>query len=79
MEKPDSEKLNDEPVYQDTATGYYYYGYCISLLYKINQTDGMQFEFQLLEPPDGSYGTMQDNGSWNGMINELIQDVSLGH
>ena len=52
----------------------YYYGYCIDLIYEINET--MNFEFELREPQDGAYGTMQIDGSWNGMIRELIDDVS---
>ena len=43
-------------------------------MFKINETMG--FDFELYEPPDGAYGTMQNDGSWNGMVNELIQDVS---
>ena len=29
-----------------------------------------------MEPPDGSYGSMKDDGSWDGMIKMLIDDVS---
>ena len=52
----------------------YYYGYCIDLIFKINETKG--FEFSLVEPPDKAYGTMQADGSWDGMVRELIDDVS---
>ncbi len=38
-----------------------------------------QFEFELVEPPDGKYGSMADDGSWDGMILELMKDVSSEH
>ena len=25
------------------------------------------------QPPDGAYGALKANGSWSGMVNELIQ------
>ena len=31
---------------------------------------------ELLEPADGLYGSMQENNSWTGMVNDLIHDVS---
>ena len=70
---PDPEK-NVEYVYYNMTSKEYYYGYCIDLIYKINETMG--FDFELYEPPDGAYGTMQNDGSWDGMVNELIMDVS---
>ena len=36
----------------------------------------LQFDFTIVEPPDGSYGSMKDDGSWDGMIKMLIDDVS---
>ena len=62
--------------YFNSTTHTYYYGYCIDLLFSINES--MKFDFTLVEPPDGMYGAMQADGSWNGMVNELIQDVSDG-
>ena len=35
----------------------------------------MGFDFELLQPPDNAFGTLQLDGTWNGMINELIKDV----
>ena len=113
--------------YEDPETGYYYYGYCIELIYKIQESmkvnnlrhslfrtvsnhntfwaitevkwkvdisillvsictqtyisvatfvNKLQFDFTIVEPPDGSYGSMKDDGSWDGMIKMLIDDVS---
>ena len=60
-------------VYKNVTTGYYYYGYCIDLIYKI--ADDLQFDFTLYEPEDGSYGTMQEDGSWNGIVKDLMDEV----
>ena len=60
--------------YYDSNSSTYYFGYCIDLLYHIN--DSLNFDFVLTEPPDGKYGSMQANGSWDGMINELYNDVT---
>ena len=30
-----------------------------------------------MEPPDDAYGTMQSDGTWNGIVNEILQDVSI--
>ncbi|KAI0214626.1 Ionotropic receptor 25a [Lamellibrachia satsuma] len=65
---------NVKKFYYNASTHLYYYGYCIDLLFHINES--MKFDFTLVEPPDHKYGAMQPDGSWNGMINELIQDVS---
>ena len=63
-----------EKYYYNSTSGNYYYGYCIDLIYKINEE--MDFEFTLMEPPDDAYGTMQSDGTWNGIVNEILQDVS---
>ena len=39
----------------------------------------MGFDFELLQPPDNAFGTLQLDGTWNGMINELIKDVCEIH
>ncbi len=60
--------------YFNSSTGFYYYGYCIDLILQIKENMG--FQFTLSEPPDGMYGSMQADGTWNGMIDELKKDVS---
>ena len=74
MEPPPPEKMV-EHFYHNETSGEYYYGYCIDLIWEISQT--MNFNFVVFEPPDGMYGTMQVDGSWNGMVKELIEDVSI--
>ena len=71
------EKKEDINYYKNETTGYYYYGYCIDLVYRIKEK--MNFEFTLYEPDDLSYGTMQDDGSWNGIVKELLEEVRLNH
>ena len=35
----------------------------------------MGFDFEMIQPPDNAFGTLQTDGTWDGMINELIKDV----
>ena len=51
-----------------------YEGYCIDLLELIAKDIGFKYEIQLVE--DGNYGAEID-GTWNGMIGELISGVSV--
>ena len=37
----------------------------------------MGFDFELYEPDDESYGSMQEDGTWNGMVQDLIKEVSF--
>jgi len=63
--------------YRDEETGYYYYGYCVDLMLKIQSQmvlNGKSFAFMIVEPPDGVYGSLQQDGSWTGMVNELLED-----
>nr|AXY87920.1 ionotropic receptor 25a.3 [Subpsaltria yangi] len=56
-----------------------YFGYCIDLIEEIRKLLG--FEYEIYVAPDNSFGYMDDNGQWNGMIKELIEkraDIALG-
>lgn len=56
-----------------------WYGFCIELLDAIRET--VPFEYEIREAEGQSYGTLNENGSWNGMIRELIEkrsDIALG-
>ena len=35
--------------------------------------------FDVIEPPDGKWGIDEGNNTWNGMINEVHQNVSPAH
>ncbi|XP_074641312.1 ionotropic receptor 25a-like [Tubulanus polymorphus] len=49
-----------------------YRGYCKDLIEKLSQM--MDFEYDLYEVSDGAYGRQLDNGSWTGLIKELLDD-----
>ncbi|XP_066596755.1 ionotropic receptor 25a [Prorops nasuta] len=54
-------------------------GYCIDLLEETRQH--MKFEYDIREVDDKEYGKMNEDGTWNGMMRELIEkraDVALG-
>ena len=61
-------------VYFDATSLMYFYGYCVDLMFALNASIG--FDFELKESSDGTYGVATDNGSWTGMIDDLLQDVS---
>lgn len=50
-------------------------GYCIDLIDEISKM--INFEYEIYVAPDNSFGFMDDNGQWNGMIKELIEKVSM--
>ena len=35
----------------------------------------MNFQYEIYEAPDGKYGRMSPNKTWDGMINELYENV----
>jgi hypothetical protein len=47
-------------------------GFCIDLLNEISQK--MNFRYELYKVADNSYGS-EINGTWNGMIRELMDKV----
>ncbi|KAK0083400.1 hypothetical protein PV325_008825 [Microctonus aethiopoides] len=54
-------------------------GYCIDLINEI--CDIMKVEYEIHEAPDGHFGSMAEDGTWNGMIKELQDkraDIALG-
>ena len=39
----------------------------------------LNFTYTLKLPPDGAYGSMSSNGSWNGMVHHLMKgDFDIG-
>lgn len=65
-EKPTSVKY----VYYRKETGHYFYGYCIDLIEEIKIR--MNFDYELYEPADGKFGSLQMNDSWNGLVKEIL-------
>ncbi|XP_043206928.1 ionotropic receptor 25a-like [Amphibalanus amphitrite] len=53
-------------------------GYCIELLHDIQKI--LNFEYDIYEVKDGTYGVMNEDNEWNGMIRELVDkkaDIAL--
>ena len=50
-----------------------YEGYCIDLLNELAKT--LHFTYHITPSPDGFFGAETINGSWNGMIGELLNKV----
>ena len=50
-----------------------YEGYCIDLLKELAKK--LHFTYDIYPSPDGLYGAETENGTWNGMIKELINKV----
>ena len=50
-----------------------YEGYCIDLLNELAKT--LHFTYHITPSPDGFSGVETINGSWNGMIGELLNKV----
>lgn len=52
-----------------------YKGFSIDVLDALGKILG--FKYEIYQVADGKYGTPTFNGSWNGMIGELISKVSM--
>ena len=48
-------------------------GYCIDLLRELSKR--LHFSYHIETSPDGLYGAKLENGSWYGMIGELLNNV----
>ena len=55
----------DEPVYE---------GYIVDLMDEISNLLGLKY--RLIPVQDSQYGYKRTDGSWNGMVGELIERVS---
>ena len=51
-----------------------YIGYCVDLAERLAEHIGYDYVIRVVQ--DGNYGTQEGNGSWNGMIGELLRGVS---
>lgn len=60
---------------EDENNGVRYEGYCVDLIEEIRKLVG--FEYEIYVAPDNSFGNIDENGQWNGMIKELIEKVLL--
>ena len=51
-----------------------YEGYCVDLLEAV--AGMLDFRYQLYMVPDGQFGSRKADGSWTGMVREIISAVS---
>ncbi|GFY56083.1 glutamate receptor ionotropic, kainate 2 [Trichonephila inaurata madagascariensis] len=54
-----------------------YEGFCVDLLKEMSRILGFRYELRLVR--DGSYGSRNSRGHWNGMVRELIDRNLLVH
>ena len=52
-----------------------YEGYCIDLLNELARN--LKFTYEIYVSPDGMYGAQTDDGTWNGMIGEIVHEVGF--
>ena len=52
-----------------------YEGFCKELADKIAEIVGFKYILKLVS--DNKYGTVTENGSWNGMVGELEREVRI--
>ncbi|GFY76963.1 glutamate receptor ionotropic, kainate 3 [Trichonephila inaurata madagascariensis] len=52
-----------------------YEGFCVDLLKEMSRILGFRYELRLVR--DGSYGSRNSRGHWNGMVRELIDRVNI--
>ena len=50
-------------------------GFCIDILKEVAQR--MNFKYEIYKAPDNRYGSELPNGSWDGLVRELVEKV--GH
>lgn len=62
--------------YQDYQGNDQYEGFCVDMLQEL--ADILKFSFKIKLVDDGLYGAPEPNGSWTGMVGELINRVSGG-
>lgn len=60
--------------YQDFQGNEQYEGFCVDMLKEL--ADILKFSFKIKLVDDGQYGAPEPNGSWTGMVGELINRVS---
>ncbi|XP_072326215.1 glutamate receptor ionotropic, kainate 5-like [Scyliorhinus torazame] len=63
--------------FQELTENDRYEGFCVDMLKELG--DILKFNFKIKLVEDGLYGAPESNGSWTGMVGELIQRVGTMH
>ena len=50
-------------------------GYCADLAKRVSEK--VTFKYEIRPVKDGKYGAQDENGTWNGMVGELVRNVSF--
>ncbi len=72
---PYLEKILPGPGEPELEGNNQYDGYCYDVTAMIAEIVG--FEYLIQPVKDGKYGAPDENGTWNGMVGELIRNVGL--
>ncbi|GCB85710.1 hypothetical protein scyTo_0026380, partial [Scyliorhinus torazame] len=59
-----------KPKYQELEGNERYEGFCVDMLKELSQILKFYYKIQLVA--DGVYGVAEANGTWTGMVGELI-------
>lgn len=59
--------------YQEFEGNHQYEGFCVDMLRELS--DILKFTYRIKLVDDGLYGAPEPNGSWTGMVGELINRV----
>ena len=52
---------------------FHYEGFCVDLMNELARI--LKFTYEIYPSPDGLYGSETENGTWNGVIGEIISKV----
>ncbi|XP_078660207.1 glutamate receptor ionotropic, delta-2-like isoform X2 [Branchiostoma floridae x Branchiostoma belcheri] len=63
--------LQEEPFVFKTDENVYT-GFCIQLLKELSAM--LDFDYLVYEGPDGKYGSLQEDGTWDGLMKDVIAD-----
>ena len=51
----------------------FYEGYCIDFLKELARN--LKFTYEIYTTPDGKYGAEMEDGTWNGVVGEILNKV----
>jgi len=74
MDARDADPESPDPE-SPAAVNRQYEGYCADLAKQI--ADVVGFQYKIVPVRDDKYGAVDENGTWNGMVGELIRHVRI--